>query len=68
MIGILKQSNAREMCFTKWQRKRNFETYQICKQAKKHSTKAIRETKRRAFDDLYARLEKEEGKKIYSNS
>ena len=36
--------------------KKSLETYQLYKQAKKHSTRAVGEAKRRACDDLYARF------------
>ena len=46
-----------------WNKTRNENTKQIYKEKKSKAKKAVAMTKRRAYDDLYARLETKEGKK-----
>ena len=62
-IEVQKAISEKKRCFKEWQMKKSLETYQLYKQAKKHSTRAVGEAKKRACDDLYARLGTKEGEK-----
>lgn len=55
----------KKRCFKDWQRDRSLESYEFYKQAKRLSSKAVGEAKKKAYHDLYNRLgTKKKGRRI----